>query len=258
MTCSNDARVVIDTIETGGLYAAQKDGSAGPEGRWNQTFAFRTLRTIAELTGGVSSIAESGTAAMNRLNDVTRATYSLGFYPTNGQWNGAYRKVTVKVNRPGATALYRHGYYARKDLAAFNRREFITADRIKAAAGFRRTINDIRVKFDAGITRSNDGTFELGVDAKIDPTKLAFQFVEGMRLGRISIAVFWFDEKGNGMGGGQQNADVKLTDEVYKQVLSTGIPYKARFPVPSGVRRVRIVVYDFKADLIGSADRSVL
>jgi VWFA-related protein len=253
---ANDARVVIDTIETGGLYVAQT-GGVMPEGRWNQTFAFKTLRTIAELTGGVSSIAEPGATAMNRLNDVTRATYSLGFYPTNPRWDGSYRKVQVKVNRPGVTVYYRHGYYGRKDLAAFNRREFITADRIRAAAGFRRTIDDIRVKGSAGISRLNDGTFELTVDVKIDPQKLAFQFVEGEHLGKLSIGVFVFDDKGNGMGGGQQNADVRLKDDVYKQVLSTGIPYKATFPVPSGVKRVRVVVYDFKADLIGSVDKFV-
>ena len=57
---ANDARVVIDTIETGGLYVAQVGGTAVPEGSWNQTFAFKTLRTIAELTGGVSSINEKG------------------------------------------------------------------------------------------------------------------------------------------------------------------------------------------------------
>ena len=255
---ANDARVVLDTVETGGLYAAQKDGSAGPEGRWNQTFAFKTLRTIAELTGGVSSIAEPGAKAMNRLNDVTRATYSLGFYPTNAYWNGAYRKVTVKVPRPGTTVYYRHGYYARKELAAFNRREFITSDRLKAAAGFRRTINDIRVKVDAGLTRSNDGTFTLTVNVKIDPTNLAFQFVEGYHLGKLTIGVFLFGESGKGLDGGEQNADVKLADDVYKKVLGSGIPYKVSFPVPSGVRRVRVVVYDFKADLIGSTDQFVM
>ena len=255
---ANDARVVLDTVETGGLYAAQKDGSAGPDGRWNQTFAFKTLRTIAELTGGVSSIAEKGATAMNRLNDVTRATYSLGFYPSNAYWNGAYRKVTVKVARPGTTVYYRHGYYARKELAAFNRREFITSDRIKAAARFRRTINDIRVKLDAGIKHSNDGTFELTVDVKIDPKNLAFQFVEGYHLGKLTVGVFLFGESGNGLGGGEQNADVKLADDVYKKVLGSGIPFKATFPVPSGVRRVRVVVYDFKADLIGSTDQFVL
>jgi VWFA-related protein len=261
VAAANDARVVIDTIETGGIYVGQSGNAAGtmPEGRWNQTFAFKTLRTIADLTGGVSSIAESGTTALGRLNDVTRATYQLGFYPTNARWDGAYRKVTVKVTRPGVTVYYRHGYYGRKDLASFNRREFITADRIQAAASFRREIKDIRLKVDAGLARAKDGGgYELSVDVNIDPSKLAFTFVEGVHIGRISIAVFCFDEKGNGLGGNMENADLKLKDDVYKKVIDSGIPYKVTFPVNPGVRKVRVVVYDFKADLIGSADTSVL
>ncbi|OFW09855.1 MAG: hypothetical protein A3H96_22745 [Acidobacteria bacterium RIFCSPLOWO2_02_FULL_67_36] len=255
---ANDARVVIDTIETGGLYVAQS-GGVMPEGRWNQTFAFKTLRTIADLTGGVSSIAEPGMTAMNRLNDVTTATYQLGFYPANPRWDGQYRKISVKVTRPGITVYYRHGYYGRKDLDSFNRREFITADRIQAAASFRREIKDIRLKVGAGLSKARDtGRYELSVDVSIDPTKLAFTFVEGVHIGRVAIAVFCFDEKGNGLGGNMETADLKLMDDVYKKVLDSGVPYKVTFPIDPGVRKVRVVVYDFKADLIGSADKSVV
>jgi VWFA-related protein len=255
---ANDARVVIDTIETGGIYVGQS-GGVMPEGRWNQTFAFRTLRTIADLTGGVSSIAEPGMTAINRLDGVTRATYQLGFYPTNPRWDGTYRDLTVKVSRPGVTAYYRHGYYGRKDVEGFNRREFITADRIKAAASFRREIKDIRLKVDAGLAKAREGEgYELTVDVQIDPSKLAFTFVEGFHVGRVSIAVFCFDEKGRGLSGNMETADLKLADDVYKKAMTAGIPYKGRFAVNPGVRKLRVVVYDFKADLIGSADKSVL
>ena len=125
---ANDARVAIDTIETGGIYVGQPGNAAGlmPEGRWNQTFAFKALRNISEFTGGVSSIAEDGVKAMDRINDVTRATYLLGYYPTNANWDGNYRKVQIKTSRPGVTVLYRQGYYGRKEMFAFNRRDFIT------------------------------------------------------------------------------------------------------------------------------------
>lgn len=255
---ANDARVAIDTVETGGLYVGQSGGEM-PEGRWNQTFAFKTLRTIAELTGGVSSIAEPGTTAMDRLNDVTRAGYLLGYYPTNGNWDGSYRKVEVKVSRPGVNVYYRHGYYSRKELTSFNRRDFVAADRIRAAASFRREITDIRLKVDASVGKAEDGSgSEVRVSVNIDPSKLAFTFVESVHIGRISIAVFCWDEKGNALGNSMQTADLKLKDEVFKQVLGAGIPYKTRFPVNPGVRSVRVVVYDSKADLIGSADKRVL
>ncbi len=257
---ANDARVALDTIETGGIYIGQPGNAAGqmPEGRWNQTFAFKTLRTIAELTGGVSSIGEYGAKAIDRIDDVTRATYLLGYYPTNSKWDGAYRKVQVKVSRPGATVFYRHGYYARKDLLSFSRREFITNDRLKAAAGFRREINDIRLELNAGVSRAKGGQgYELNVAVNIDPSKLAFTFVEGVHVGRITIGVFCFDEKGSLLGGGNETADLRLQDADYKSVVARGIPYRVVFPVNPGVRKVRVVVYDFKVDLIGSADAFV-
>jgi hypothetical protein len=100
--------VAIDTVQTGGLLG--QSGGTAPDGRFNETFAFRTLRAVAEMTGGVSSIAESGAAAMARIDQVTRSGYLLGYYPTNSKWDGSYRKLEVKVSRPGAVAHYRRGY----------------------------------------------------------------------------------------------------------------------------------------------------
>jgi VWFA-related protein len=257
---ANDARVAIDTIETGGIYVGQPGNNAGlmPEGRWNQTFAFKALRNISEFTGGVSSIAEDGVKAMDRINDVTRATYLLGYYPTNANWDGKYRKVQIKTSRSGVTVLYRQGYYGRKEMFAFNRRDFITNQRIQTAAGFRRTIDDIRLKLDAKLSRAKSGQgYELSASLSIDPSKLAFTFVEGVHNGRITIALYCFDESGNLIVTGNQTADLKLKDADYKAVLAKGVPYAVTVPINPGVRRVRAVVYDFKADLIGSADQFV-
>jgi len=253
-SAANDARVAIDTVQTGGLLG--QTGAAPPEGRFNETFAFRTLRAIAEMTGGVSSIAESGAAAMARLDQVTRSGYLLGYYPTNARWDGSYRKLEVKVSRPGATAYYRHGYYARPELGSFDRREFITQDRIRAAASFRREIEDIRVRVNASVGKAEDGAgTEVRITGTIDMAKLALTFVEGVHQGRISIAVFCWDDKGEALANSLQNADVKLQDDVYKKLVSSGIPFKTRLLVSPAIRRVRVVVYDPKADLVGSVDK---
>ena len=89
------------------------------------------------------------------------------------------------------------------------------------------------------------------------PSKLAFTFVEGVHVGRISIAVFCWDEKNNPLNNSLQTADLKLKEENFAKILSAGIPYRVRFLVNPAVRSVRVVVYDFKADLIGSADKRV-
>lgn len=255
---ANDARVAISTIETGGIYVGQT-GGVMPEGRWNQTFAFRTLRTIANLTGGVSSIAESGTVAFSRLDEVTTASYLLGYYPSNPQWDGSYRKVTVKVSRPGVTVLYRHGYYARKELTSFNRREFITNSRIRAAATFRREIDDIKIRvINARVARAADASgYEATVELSIDPSRLAITFVEGVHVGQITIAVFCVNENGEMVGSSVQTADIRVNADVFKRVQESGLPYRVRFPADPSARSVRAVVYDFKADLIGRSDRTL-
>lgn len=250
---ANDARVSIDTFQVGGLLGQQG-------GTWTdqsaQTFAFQTLRRLAEETGGVSSVSEPGMVAVSRINASTTADYLLGYYPSMASMTGGYRAIEVKVKRPDVTVLYRHGYYAQREVSAFNRRNFITSDRLQAAAAFRREIKDIKVSLDASLQKSERG-HQLAVKASIDAAKLGLVTIDGVRTGQLDILVMCFDEKGNVVGQNYQRADVKLTAEMYQKVSKGGLPYGVRFDVNPGVRLVRLVVYDYKSDLVGSVDTKV-
>ncbi len=252
---ANDARVALDTVQTGGIYVGQA-GAKPAEGRWSQTYAFQTLRNIAELTGGVSSITEAGAEAFERLQKSTSASYLLGYYPANATWDGAYRKIIVRVSRPNVTVLYRHGYFARKDVPAFSRRELITAGRIQAASTFKEEIQDVRLTIDASlITPDNGRSFDISVDLRIDPSKLTFTSVKGVQTGMVSIAVFCFDQDANIIASSLQHAKLELDPDAFQKALGAGIPYRVRFPADPSVRRVRAVVYEFDADLLGSVDK---
>ena len=93
-----DSRVAIDVLQTGGLIGD------------DMTFH---LRGLSEMTGGMASISEYSRLGLERLDGATRTSYLLGYYPTNGKWDGAFRTIEVKVNRPGVTLSYRRGYNAR-------------------------------------------------------------------------------------------------------------------------------------------------
>ena len=72
-----------------------------------------TMNAMAQATGG---------KAFENTNDLARAVgqainagsnyYTVAYAPTNRDWNGAYRKIQVKVDKPGVTLAYRRGYYA--------------------------------------------------------------------------------------------------------------------------------------------------
>jgi Ca-activated chloride channel homolog len=53
-------------------------------------------------------------AAFTQLADELRTQYILGFYSTNEARDGRFRKLEVKIKRPGFVARARAGYYAPK------------------------------------------------------------------------------------------------------------------------------------------------
>ena len=251
---ANDARVAIDTFQVGGLEAQQ--GGAWTD-QSQQTFAFRGLRLIAEQTGGVSSISEDGMTAVSRINEFSKSEYLIGYYPSRANFNGQYRKIELRTRRPNVTLLYRRGYYASTSVSAYNRREAVTRERMGAAATFRREINDIKLKLDAKQAKNADGVNEVSVRLSIDTARLFLSLVDGKRAGAVDILAVCFNDKEQAVGQYYQRAGIDLTPEMFDKVSQSGLPYSVKFEATPATRRVRVVVYDYRADLIGSADQRI-
>ena len=248
---ANDARTSVHTIQAGGLLAAEI--SKEMNATMQQAMSFRSLRKISELTGGLPAIMEKGQAALDRLDEATRTGYVLGYQASNKAWDGGYRSIAVKVNRPDVTVLFRHGYFREQEVGAFNRRSFVTNDRLAAAGNFRREVNDIKVKASA----SQRGGGSLAVEGKIDLSKVKVATLDGSRVGLLNLAVFGFDSGANPMGTHVQSLPLKLSQEEYARFLKDGFPYMIQFPIIRGTQNIRFIVYDFGSDLVGRADMRV-
>ena len=238
-----DSRVAIDVLQTGGIVDALTAGA---------------LRTLSELTGGMASISEYSRPALERLDVATRSGYVLGYYPSNARWDGAFRSITVKVNRPGVTLVYRRGYNARVVAPGFDGLEYATRFRMEGAATFAEDVKDIGVTLTASLATVDKQTF-VDVSAQIDAAAIRFENSDGVNVGRITIAVVPMDAKRTIIGGKykRQVAHLNYDDETLALVRRIGIPYDARLPVPAGTRFVRVIVYDPLADRVGSAGMAV-
>jgi VWFA-related protein len=71
------------------------------------------LRTVADNTGGRAFVNtnEFATGVAQILRE-TGAFYLIGYQSSNRAADGRFRRITVRVNRPGATVRTRAGYYA--------------------------------------------------------------------------------------------------------------------------------------------------
>lgn len=74
------------------------------------------LERIASLTGGQMFKAEKVgdlSGVYKQVAAAIRTVYSVGYYPTNAERDGTFRRVRVNVNRSDAAVRTRRGYYAK-------------------------------------------------------------------------------------------------------------------------------------------------
>jgi VWFA-related protein len=106
------ANVNVYTLDPGGLRASFDLGvpSANPAnpGLLNREF----LKTVSENTGGVAvTDTNDATPGIQQALRENASYYLLGYVPANTRAAGRYRKIDVRVNRPGVTVRTRSGYF---------------------------------------------------------------------------------------------------------------------------------------------------
>jgi hypothetical protein len=206
------------------------------------------MRTFATRSGGFFATTQPAARTFDRIDASTRAHYLLGYYPAVTTWDGKYRKIEVKVNRPGLTVMSRRGYFATDQLVPFDRRQFLTYSRISSAAASGHALRDIKMTIKA---RQEPG--EVVVDVLIDPSRLPMEAVDGVRAGELQLAVFVGGRDEDVVGETWQKVSLALGDASYRRAVDGGIAVTVRVPVKAAPRYVKAVVYDHAADLVGSA-----
>jgi VWFA-related protein len=263
---ANDARVAIDTFQTAGTYLISTppkltvglDGSMSmswpqPTGiGWTMVFAIQSVRTVSSLTGGRAAIRSDIGTALGRLNEATRVEYLLGYYPKDDRWDGKYRHIEVKVNRPGVKVAFRHGYYASDTMHSYDPKESIAYTRIAAAAAYESDVLGIRFTVTTAKIKGSDGLPQVRVDLQIDPTQVEFRTVNDRHAGQLRIVLFYADASRHSLGEDWQNMDMQLREETYQQFMRSAIPFSATIPLKAPTQILKVIVYDPVGDKLGS------
>ena len=265
---ANHARVAINVIQTGGLASTMKPSSAADPPSMmmvditkgeplQQRFVVSSMRQIAELTGGQVSVYEYADKAFDRVATTTSSGYLLGYYPTNPAFDGRYRRVTVKVNRPGARVLYRHGYFAEPPQLPTNHRRSLTYNRVASAVNHPQDIKDLEFKLDTSEVKGTGKFPDFVATLSIDISKIGLTVDGGRRKGSLDIAVFCQNADGDAIGDVWQKMDLNLSEATYQRMLKEGLPYTGRITVTGFVKHAKVVVYDYTSDRLGTALKQV-
>lgn len=247
---ASDGRVAIHTILTGGPPIIHTDGNnaefggygvspvggarlspvsqamiaGGPQGPGAGLFAIGTMRTFATRSGGYFSITKRAAETFERIDANTRAQYVLGYYPATAATDGRYRKIEVRVNRPGATVSSRRGYFATEQLMPFDRRQFLTHARITSA----------------GMSTQHMPDVAMSIKTRVEGSELIVEGTAGAPGTELDLAIF--------VG----NTAHDIVGEKWGRVAG-GTPFLVRVPVKADPRYVKAIAYDYAKDLVGTA-----
>ena len=87
----------------------------------------------------------------------------------------------------------------------------------------------------------------------IDPSRLQFARAHGRQTASVVLAVWYFDGSDHVIRDGQNPLQLSFTDTALEELGATWIPVSLDVPVASGTRQIKVVVYQYETDRVGSA-----
>jgi hypothetical protein len=258
------ANMSIYPVDTRGLQAIVPGGDASrPSARGVSAFSGRgvnqqfdrlfasqeTLQTLASDTGGRAFTDTNDLGeAFTQVQRDTSVYYLLGYNSTNASKDGRFRRITVRVKRPGLRVEHRAGYYAERDFAHTNRQDRERQLQEQLAAPVSAT--DLPVVMAAG-------WFRLAADRYYVPLSVA---VPGGALraspqrDTLDVLGIVRDEQGRPVGRLRETLDIApdATGLATRQLL-----YQAGLTLPPGRFVVKVVVRENANGAMGSFESSV-
>jgi len=214
-----------------------------------------SMNDLAAQTGGKVCLNNNDLSeCVKRAIDDSSSYYELAYYPTDRNWHGEFRKISVKTARPGVQLSFREGYFAREADATISAKDAKDMDThvSQAACNDFLTATSILVEAAPCLPTSQGKTKYFIV---IDPNALSIGPAEGgVRNVQIELATCMFNARGLPLQYNRQSIGQKLTETEYQSIKVHGISHTISFVPKPETARVRLLVCDSRTGMIGSVD----
>ncbi len=279
----SDAQVAIYPLDAGGLV------NSGVYSVSNNSDQYGNSMATAAVRGGISATmgneADDRMARRASMNDLAERTggrayynrndldgalresiddgstyYTLGYYPDNKDWDGAFRKIQVKSRRAGVKLRYRVGYFA-ADNAAFTKLNPKKQDEEFDDA---LTLNfpiSTALPFQAMVLPPSEKTQnKVIVNYGVDPHALSFEATnDGLEQVNMECAVRVFTKKNldKPVTTEAQKMGGSLQPDAYAKIMKSFFPCRDQLTLPPGEYLLRLGVRDNNTGLIGTVNASL-
>jgi VWFA-related protein len=240
----------VGDASTGSLRGTGAYSGAALTNNMNANFASQeVMSALSTDTGGKAFFDSNDFApAFAQVQRDSSAFYAIGFRSTNPARDGRFRKLTIKVNRPGVKLEYRPGYYAPADFKHSGSEDRERDLEEQLASDLPAT--DMAVYMDALYFRLDENRYFVPVSLVVPGSQIPF--VKGGDKDKATLDIIGsvIDEVRRPIGHARET--VKLNLDQSLGARQKNIQYTTSFDLPPGKYQMKFVVRENQTGRMGS------
>ena len=230
-----------DLIEVAGTVGDADSRSIANEMRLSQD----SLRVLADSTGGFAAVNRNDlNGAFDRIVSENSSYYMLGFYSTNDRRNGRYRKLEVRMKRPGLRVRNRTGYYEARGRAPAQPNASTSPTAIPAAVsealGSPLPMAGVPMKVFAAPYKGQAPNAAIALVFEIDIRNFDFVQNGGTFNEQVDVAFTSVNTQGKVFPGERQTATLTLKPDTYERAKARGLRVLSQANLPPGRYQIRV------------------
>lgn len=249
-----------DTIDIAGMPDPETPG-VGPGALFDEVRRSQNaLRTLSAETGGFAIVNQTDMrAGFQRLVQENSSYYLLGYYSADERRDGKFRRVDVRVRRPGLEVRARKGYTAPRGRAAAP----AAASAPGASPAIREAMNSplpaagLAMTVFAAPFMGTSSNASLAIVAEFEPGQLRFIEKDGTFAEDLEVVAIAVDANGKVRDGGRDEAPLRLSAQSHALVAASGLRLTRRLSVPPGRYQVRVGAREANGAAVGAVTLDV-
>ncbi|MEO7274255.1 MAG: VWA domain-containing protein, partial [Vicinamibacterales bacterium] len=225
-------------------------GALGDELRRSQD----TLRVLSEETGGFAAVNRNDFRdTFGRIIQDNSGYYLLGYYSSDTRRDGRFRRVQVRLTKPGLTVRARRGYIAAKGKPpAPETANKATSAALKEALDSPIPISGLGINVFAAPMKGAAPNGSIAMTLEIEGRRLSFASDNGQFHDDIEVSVLAVDKDAKIRDGGRDVVQLRLKPTTHQVVAQNGVRITRRLELPPGRYQLRVGVRDGGSGATGS------
>ena len=220
-----------------------------------------SLRSLSEETGGFAAVNRNDFSdAFSRVVKDSSSYYVLGYYPKNDRRDGRFRKIEVKVKRPGTEVRSRRGYTAPRGKAPSPPKVPATdktSPQVREALDSPLPLPALTLSVFAAPFKGTAPNTAVAVTIEAAGNDFGFEEKDGKFHTDYEVSTIAIDQLGKIRGGDRSVINFAIKPENRQRFAQTGVRVSTRLQLPPGRYQLRVAARESATGRLGSVNYDI-